>query len=253
MKKNEECKIVRDLLPSCIDKVTDEVTNEFIQKHIEECEECKKVLEQMGEEVILDKVKEKEKLDYLKKIKRKQTAKVVAVSFILTIITSAAIVFCAFMSTASLVFNENREPDYYRSFMLWLGFDIDEGMRPYQKSNIAHLVVIDSYKDTSSEYVKKYPEQLGRKIEIIEIITYNKETNICLSVKYCWSGYSKEEIEEAYKGYSKDENSEYPIITDTTIQDGKLMFTMQGYTGIKMEEIKEELEKSNKEYRIIEF
>ena len=43
MKK--ECKIVQDLLPSYVDKLTNEETNYFIDEHINECPECQKILE----------------------------------------------------------------------------------------------------------------------------------------------------------------------------------------------------------------
>ena len=75
MKKNEECEIVRDLLPSYLEKLTNEKTNEFIEKHIAECEECKKVLEKMNEKVALDIVQNKKEADYLKKGKKKTNVK----------------------------------------------------------------------------------------------------------------------------------------------------------------------------------
>ena len=45
MKK--ECKIVQDLLPSYVDKLTNEETNQYIEEHLKECKECQKVLENM--------------------------------------------------------------------------------------------------------------------------------------------------------------------------------------------------------------
>ena len=37
MKK--ECKIVQDLLPSYVDKLTNEETNQYIEEHLKECKE----------------------------------------------------------------------------------------------------------------------------------------------------------------------------------------------------------------------
>ena len=86
MKKNEECKLVKDLLPSYLDKITDEVTNKFVEEHIEQCEDCKKILRSMGEETILDKVKEGKKINYLKKVKRTQRMTIFFILLIMIII-----------------------------------------------------------------------------------------------------------------------------------------------------------------------
>ena len=72
MKKNEKCKLVQDLLPNYIEKLTSEDTNKYIEEHLKECNECKEVLKNMGENIVLDKIEEKKKIDYLKKIKRRQ-------------------------------------------------------------------------------------------------------------------------------------------------------------------------------------
>ena len=45
MKK--ECKIVQDLLPSYIDKLTNEETNQYIEEHLKECKECQAILKNM--------------------------------------------------------------------------------------------------------------------------------------------------------------------------------------------------------------
>ena len=40
--KNEKCYLIKDLLPSYIDEICTEETNEIIKKHLEECPDCKK-------------------------------------------------------------------------------------------------------------------------------------------------------------------------------------------------------------------
>ena len=42
-KKYDYCKIVQDLLPNYIEKSTDEETNKFIEEHINSCEKCNKL------------------------------------------------------------------------------------------------------------------------------------------------------------------------------------------------------------------
>ena len=43
----DECKIVTDLLPTYCDELTGEATNRFIRNHIENCPDCRKMLNQM--------------------------------------------------------------------------------------------------------------------------------------------------------------------------------------------------------------
>lgn len=70
MNKND-CKIVQDLLPNYIDKLTNEYTNEFIEKHLSECSECKKIYDEMRKQIDLDiQVNDKE-IKPMKKINKK--------------------------------------------------------------------------------------------------------------------------------------------------------------------------------------
>ena len=47
MKEKKNCKIVQDLLPNYIEKLTNDETNIFIEEHLKECEECRNILENM--------------------------------------------------------------------------------------------------------------------------------------------------------------------------------------------------------------
>lgn len=72
MNEKRDCKIVQDLLPNYIDKLTSEESNEYINEHIKFCSECKKTLEDMKEEINTDsKENDKRKIDYMKKVKNK--------------------------------------------------------------------------------------------------------------------------------------------------------------------------------------
>lgn len=41
MKENKDCKIIQDLLPNYIEKLTTEETNNYIEEHFKICENCK--------------------------------------------------------------------------------------------------------------------------------------------------------------------------------------------------------------------
>lgn len=68
----KECKIIRDLIPNYIDGLTSQESNEYIEKHLETCDECTTYLNDMKSHIEL---KEKEtikaEVDYMKKAKKK--------------------------------------------------------------------------------------------------------------------------------------------------------------------------------------
>ena len=49
MNNKIDCRIIQDLLPSYIDGLTSEYTNQVIEEHVEECEPCKEMLQRMQE------------------------------------------------------------------------------------------------------------------------------------------------------------------------------------------------------------
>lgn len=79
-----KCEIIRDLMPLYIDHLTSEVTNEMIEEHLRGCEDCQKFYEEMSGEIKSElkesiKPQEKEKLNYLKRIKKKTVLQAFAI------------------------------------------------------------------------------------------------------------------------------------------------------------------------------
>ena len=112
MKEKKDCKIVQDLLPNYIDKLTSKETNTYIEEHINECKECKKILDAMKNEILVeDKKGEKKKIKYIKKYNHK--LRILKMS-LLSIILIIVVLFIAFpgrnmMIIASL---QNKFKDY---------------------------------------------------------------------------------------------------------------------------------------------
>lgn len=72
MKENKICKVVQDLLPNYNEKLTNFETNQYIEEHLNECDECKQILKYMKEELTETKEKQKKKeVKYMKKINKK--------------------------------------------------------------------------------------------------------------------------------------------------------------------------------------
>ncbi|MFG6319378.1 MAG: zf-HC2 domain-containing protein, partial [Clostridia bacterium] len=51
MMKMKECKIVQDILPNYIEQLTSEETNQYVEEHLNSCEECKNIYENMKSEM----------------------------------------------------------------------------------------------------------------------------------------------------------------------------------------------------------
>jgi hypothetical protein len=81
MKNDLSCAVVRDLLPSYIDKLTSKETNGAVERHLEGCEECRKVLAVMqgeGGPAAEENKAEAKEIDYLKKIRTGTWKRVIA-------------------------------------------------------------------------------------------------------------------------------------------------------------------------------
>ena len=46
--KQVDCDIIKDLLPSYIDKTASNSTNELVEEHLKNCEDCTSILENMN-------------------------------------------------------------------------------------------------------------------------------------------------------------------------------------------------------------
>lgn len=76
--------IFKDLVPSYIEKLTSEETTRQMEKHMKECEECNKYVVEMQEGFFAENTrvhnKEKESIDYLKKVHSKNRRKILMVA-----------------------------------------------------------------------------------------------------------------------------------------------------------------------------
>ena len=72
MKEKRECKIVQDLLPNYIEKLTNEETNKFIEEHLKGCNECQKIFENMKKDFQVNATKrDNREVKYIKKYSSK--------------------------------------------------------------------------------------------------------------------------------------------------------------------------------------
>lgn len=79
MKERKDCKVVQDLLPNYMENLTSKETNQYVETHLQECEECKKAYESMKKGLNLHTKKaDKKEIKYMKKFSSKmRTLKVI--------------------------------------------------------------------------------------------------------------------------------------------------------------------------------
>lgn len=72
--------IFRDLVPSYIESLTSEETNREIEKHMEQCEDCRQYVKDMQEDLLVERTheqkKEEKNIDFFKKVRSKNRKKI---------------------------------------------------------------------------------------------------------------------------------------------------------------------------------
>lgn len=97
----KECDIVQDLLIGYNDKTLKEGSKEFVDNHLKECENCRKIFD----EIKTDDIQEEEniEIDYLKKLNKKNSKKnkciILLIIIVSIIVLLNAIVFINYYNT----------------------------------------------------------------------------------------------------------------------------------------------------------
>ena len=86
---NKECKLIQDLLPNYIEKLTSSESNKIIEEHLKECKECQKNHEKMKVDFENKHENNDVEVNYAKKVK----ANLKILNFILIVIVIAVLVF----------------------------------------------------------------------------------------------------------------------------------------------------------------
>ena len=153
MKEKKDCKIVQDLLPSYIDKLTSKETNTYIEEHINNCKECKGILDTMQKDIPEENKKiEKKKIKYIKKYNHK--LRMLKIS-LLSIVAIIVIVFVAFPGRKMMIIAElqdNFKEYEQKSDNVYIKFS-------YYDSSSLSATHEYYYKGDKIKYIMTSPEQ----------------------------------------------------------------------------------------------
>ena len=140
MKRKISCEVIQDLLPLYVDQLTQNETDQFIEEHLGECEECNNRYQNMTNKIEASPTQEDQALieiDYLKKIRKSGNKKIVlsALTMVLIFIILVAVklfVIGAPVSAYAIditIENKNAEIEgaFYDSIHVYSGYKIKEG------------------------------------------------------------------------------------------------------------------------------
>lgn len=88
MKNNLPCAVVRDLLPSYLEGLTEQETKNLVEEHLKECKDCAARCAAMKEPEQQGQAEELRKVDYLKTVRRRSWKRVV-----LAVVLACAVLF----------------------------------------------------------------------------------------------------------------------------------------------------------------
>lgn len=152
MKDKKDCKIVQDLLPNYIENLTSEETNNYIKEHLEQCNECNNIFENMKKELEPGNGKiDKREINYIKKYSSKlkilRNALIIIIILFVIIVGRKTIILTDLQNKAEKMKNTN---NYYAK------------VETYQNGNVN---IIESYYKDGKTLMKieKYPEEYGVK------------------------------------------------------------------------------------------
>lgn len=94
--KQLECEVIKDLLPSYIDKVSSNTTNELVEQHLKKCKNCSSKLKEMNEEIDIEPLyNQEEQIDYLKGYRKNKIMTIIFVIILtIDIMVASIISYC---------------------------------------------------------------------------------------------------------------------------------------------------------------
>ena len=143
MERKTECEIVQDLLLGYVDGVLNEESKKLVEKHLSECEKCRKKLEDIRKDLEENENNQKKEIDYLKKIRRKSRIKsiLIALGIILVVLVGSYLYqFITICSISNKAENSLSSNNFYKETTDIIGKGETVVTRTYYKDGKCKLI-----------------------------------------------------------------------------------------------------------------
>ena len=181
------CNIIRDLLPLYNDKITSKESNELIEEHLSQCEDCKNYYEEIKEDISnnLDLDEKNILKNFLKQIKKKKF-----IAIILTIIITIVIV----LKSMDIFNEENLFIKDYNNELITIEENEDNSLIAiintidYSKCNVILEQNIDNTIDVYISLSQSIKDKIkpDKEFKKVGILPKCKDNYIEENLKYNW-------------------------------------------------------------------
>lgn len=258
MDKKTECEVVQDLLIGYVDDVLNVESEKIVEKHLIECTNCQKRLEDIKNDIKDSDNSQKNEIDYLKKIRRKNVIKSILMTigiivFICLIIyIRKLIIVNSFMSKAEKTLKTN---NFYRETTQISSQDATFVTKIYYKDGkrkkVTEIYSNDGVKTLSTEYAtvgtdeKKFVDEYEKKVSIEKgelTKIYNREKNL-KEIPYMNKNITYVLGMAFYKSIYTDTFSigkEYYVLKDIFDKSQRWQVWIDKETGLTLREINKE-------------
>lgn len=188
MSEKRNCKIIQDLLPNYVEKLTNEETNLFIEEHLKECNECKSVLENMQKNIMTDtKELNRKEVKYMKKYSHKLKILKLIISVIVAIFIIITIIKMSIISSLLKKANQSlSSTNYHEENIAYQGDNLINTNIYYKDGKRAVFLEIINKKGVSkiSIYENGRGANVFQEIGDEKIAILNQENGLQYSIAY---------------------------------------------------------------------
>lgn len=161
----KECKIIQDILPNYIEKITSSETNEYVSQHLEKCQYCYEIYNDMTKEFYKSEKNTSKDIDYLKKHKKKlQILKMIILLISFVVISLIIKKFVVFNLIETRAQNQNFN-NYYVKMKETATSRMVEWEMYYKDGNF--IVINNKHTLSGNETIYNY-KYAENKIQLIE-------------------------------------------------------------------------------------
>lgn len=168
MKEKKDCNIVQDLLPSYVENLTNEETNQYVEEHLNNCKECQKIYTDMKKKLELHMERPNEnEINFLKKYSHKlRLLRII----ILILLLGALITFVVSVGRKMIILSDlSHKAEKYESSTNYHLVNYSYNLGDYTKTEVFRLddrmkmiitKIIDEEKTTITMFGNKKKEEL---------------------------------------------------------------------------------------------